>query len=507
MQVMAKNIFNESASQEIAGKAMWCWRGSGEVIALLRKGADPDRPWRGNSDYDPTPLYWAADNQSETLCRALLNAGADPNNMKRYGGGGFGSFQEAIENLSLDGVRLFIEAGADLEREYLLGLPADHARRKGREDVAQIIETAWAQEREDVARIKQGHIRPGELLEAVQKNNARRVRLLLDNGADVDGYHPGDSLRLTPLAQAAINGNTPLCLMLLEAGADPFLGGRVSDAAAETGHKWLAEVLAEKEQEFIQRRKAQEEELQKRHSAQAKSVCNPQDLDSVVDSGTEDQLRALLDEYFWSGKKPQVQWPHLKTALLRGETEMARLLITWGASAGAKELMALKAENPTAYGACVRILRATGLSPVTLPSADSLPPAPAALAPVLVQGGLFAAPADGIGKDGKRLACSFNAAAEYAQEMNAINYLGYNDWRVPTDKDAAYLAGQITKPGLKGTFCMAGVGRKYADCYWTSTPGSFPMFGRSWNLYAGLSEDTFQKYRLSVRLARGSLKV
>jgi hypothetical protein len=51
-----------------------------------------------------------------------------------------------------------------------------------------------------------------------------------------------------------------------------------------------------------------------------------------------------------------------------------------------------------------------------------------------------------------KLTYMFNEAAAYARELNQQNYLGHNDWRVPSTAELNVLYANRNEGALKGTF-------------------------------------------------------
>jgi hypothetical protein len=82
------------------------------------------------------------------------------------------------------------------------------------------------------------------LQEAVSEEKAEAVRLLLDNGVDVN-YRVGDE-DLTPLMYAVNSGNEELAVLLLERGADPGQKMRAPDYLQMGGNEADACDLARK---------------------------------------------------------------------------------------------------------------------------------------------------------------------------------------------------------------------------------------------------------------------
>src|SRR5262245_37894620 len=71
---------------------------------------------------------------------------------------------------------------------------------------------------------------------------------------------------------------------------------------------------------------------------------------------------------------------------------------------------------------------------------------------------MFAAPCDA------PLTYTFNEAAKYAMKLNAANYLGHNDWRVPTKSE---LNSLFNNRAAIGGFDETGLSHK--GFYWSSS--------------------------------------
>lgn len=77
---------------------------------------------------------------------------------------------------------------------------------------------------------------------------------------------------------------------------------------------------------------------------------------------------------------------------------------------------------------------------------------------------IYAARQDVQDAAGKPLKMSFHDAVAYARKMNAENYLGHNDWHVPSNVELGILYRNKDAGGLKGTFATtAGENTDYVS--------------------------------------------
>src|SRR5512139_1407570 len=93
----------------------------------------------------------------------------------------------------------------------------------------------------------QGGITMTELMQAVQRNDAARVRDLIGQGVNVSEL---DDSQDAPLVMAAYQGHTAIVRLLLEAGADvtavdPGMKATALHAAAYAGRAEAAKLLVE----------------------------------------------------------------------------------------------------------------------------------------------------------------------------------------------------------------------------------------------------------------------
>jgi Ankyrin repeats (3 copies) len=176
------------------------------VAALLGAGADPDPRYLWHGDEPPFTALTGAFGGGEgdqpphpqglALARLLLEAGADPNDSQTlYNRGLGGTFSDDTTHL-------------ELLLEYGLG------RGEG---------GPWHARLDPAMQSPQQMMRE-ELATAALRGGPRRARLLLANGAEVDGRggHPAFGGR-TPYELALLNGHTEVAEMLAAAGASGVL--------------------------------------------------------------------------------------------------------------------------------------------------------------------------------------------------------------------------------------------------------------------------------------------
>ncbi len=203
-------------------------------------GTDRDGPWhRLLRSHHGTPaqlledlLSYAARYDRPGWARLALGAGADPDGRgtRHPQFGGRTPYENAVHQGSPAVAELLRAAGAapvavDEVEEFLsLCLAGDRGatqeRRAGDPDI--------------VARARAR--RPDAVLAATELGRGAAVRLLVELGFDVHAGH-----RLTPLHQAAYDGDTALVALLLELGADPARRDHSFDATplgwAEHNHQ------------------------------------------------------------------------------------------------------------------------------------------------------------------------------------------------------------------------------------------------------------------------------
>lgn len=175
------------------------------VRVLLERGANPNI--RDDGD-NAMPLHFAAENQDFGVIRLLIEHGADPN------GEGDGHELAVIGWASCWDYR---EANKEIV-EYLIAHGARHhifsAVTMGETD---IVRALVAESPANLQRRMDGTNRRRTPLHlAVVKKQRTSVEALLDLGADTDAV---DQAGLTPLDQAALNGDVPLAQLLIDRGS------------------------------------------------------------------------------------------------------------------------------------------------------------------------------------------------------------------------------------------------------------------------------------------------
>ena len=229
--------------------------------ALLEAGADKDQ----NTTRGCAPAHIAACCGHPDCLRLLLEAGANIDSTDNVLGStplilaAFGGKTECV--------RVLIDAGADIAIVGTDGETAlSCAERYGHDEVATLLRAA-ADVRRTVAELEalriddsgpqrsSMRVRPGDVNNAASRRDARKLRRLLQAGADKDdAVASPDGDNFTALLGAASMGNADCVHLLLEAGADPDKGfwgpdgvelGSPAHMAAHYGHVDCIRMLLE----------------------------------------------------------------------------------------------------------------------------------------------------------------------------------------------------------------------------------------------------------------------
>ena len=111
---------------------------------------------------------------------------------------------------------------------------------------------------------------------------------------------------------------------------------------------------------------------------------------------------------------------------------------------------------------------------------------------------IYVAPQNAQYADGTNLTMTFSEAADYAKKLNAENYLGHNDWHIPTREELNVLHENKDKGALKNAFNLTGSGT--AGYFWSSTPGDKGTYALRFS--DGRENYIYRSLRSSVRCVR-----
>ncbi len=168
-----------------------------QVLKLLLDAKADVNP----KDVEKPPLVWGVEFDDATVVKTLMDAGADP---KATDSQGYDALIAAINKGNCATVRLLLDAGATVKPTKILpgGMPLHQA-------VSQpAIEISLFKIRNPDA--------PAEKIEALRKNAAELIGLLVKAGADVEAP---DERKWTPLMSAVNGGELSILQAVIKAGA------------------------------------------------------------------------------------------------------------------------------------------------------------------------------------------------------------------------------------------------------------------------------------------------
>jgi hypothetical protein len=166
-------------------------------------------------------------------------------------------------------------------------------------------------------------------MQAAKWGYAEVVRLLIEKGADLDMKNKDGG---TALALAEGKYRTEIVQMLKSA---------IELREMEAEKRTRSEYCIAKHLEFLRK--------------------NRTDLDLVIDSDDLGKVRAFFDRAFWSNRKLEPEWSHVKLALLTENKPVLRFLVHWGAPCTAENLENLREITLEKYPHYVTLLRQGGL--------------------------------------------------------------------------------------------------------------------------------------------------
>jgi ankyrin repeat protein len=178
----------------------------------LEHGADVE----AKDSFNGTGLIRAADRGHAHVAGRLVRAGIDVDHVNHLG---WTALHEAVilgdgSARYVDTVRVLVAAGADVrlrsQRDQVA--PLAHARSRGLDDIAQVVQAAMDADSRPVSRANR------RLLAAAAAGDATAAALALRAGADLETR---DDRGRTPLLVAATDSNLSVARLLVHLGADP----------------------------------------------------------------------------------------------------------------------------------------------------------------------------------------------------------------------------------------------------------------------------------------------
>lgn len=250
--------------------------------------------WGSTGD---TPLHIAADQDARHVAAVLIEHGADVDAI----GGGQPPLSAAAIKDSMRVAQLLIDEGADVD----IGEPLSYAVQEGSTGVAALL-------------LRKGAATPPDIVPtAVRRSSGDMVRLLIENGADVNGWETGWSPNTTALhfVPRHQGDRVGVARLLIESGAEVNLGRSRGihtplHAAAESDDVELVELLLD-------------------HGADA-SAKDQHGVTPLLSTYVPAVVRLLLDH----GAQPQ-GWTPLHAAAGDNDARRAVALVRQGANVNA----------------------------------------------------------------------------------------------------------------------------------------------------------------------------
>jgi ankyrin repeat protein len=336
LEAGAKFDLRDDSGDTLLESAIWA-EATGAIRLLLEAGADPNQVAEGA----PAALHWAVAKDAAELVDLLLEAGADPN-LGLPGGRDTGMFEGlrrgatplmiATQKGNLPLVDRFLEAGADWRLKDSKGKTAvDVATRAGHVHILKRLEEAGAK-----VNYRSKRLHNAALLEAVEQQNAERVRQALAGGArtDLKQKHTDRS----PLMQACLDGNPHIVQQLLDAGADP-------NVRTQWGEYALTNAVVRGNVDTVRRLLAADAEVNIEYQPRSvpsgkRNTVIPSRFCPLADAASQGTA-VIVDLLLEAGADPNQLAPHGDNPLLSAVTsrrlEIARRLLAAGAQPRAED--------------------------------------------------------------------------------------------------------------------------------------------------------------------------
>lgn len=294
------------------------------VKKLVDRGADVN----ARDPMKNTPLMLAAMGGHTDTAAFLLEKGADPA-LKQVGGMTAAHWAEAAGNDDI--ARMLGKAPKTAAAE-----PKPSAEKKSEPKPTPVPDRKKAVEPSPVpskAEKPKGLVK--ELFQAVEGGDAKKVKTLIDKGADVNSR---DEKKQTPLMKAAVQGRAALVEALLKAGADvnarDFLDRNALLLALVRGHEKAARQLIEAGAD-----------------PNSAGLSGKTALMTAASAGLTDIVKLLLDKGAEVNAQDKLGLTALSWAVPAGHTDVVKLLLDKGANVNAADV---DGNTPLMWAAGVR---------------------------------------------------------------------------------------------------------------------------------------------------------